>query len=99
MSKEKIGTDVLGKKPRTKPLEIECDYWEFAKQVKAQKREEQDEDKLPELPPPAGEKPPEKPLYITEIQAEALAETLKSGKKGSESKVKKKTEKVDEEEQ
>ena len=97
MSKEKIGTDILGKKPKRKPLELEGDYWEFAKQVKAQKREEQDEDKLPELPPPAGEKPPEKPVYITEVQAEALAETLKSGKKESESKVQKKTEKVDEE--
>ena len=81
MPKEKIGTDVLGKKPKRKPLEIECDYWEFTKQVKAQKKEEQEEDKLPELPPPAGEKPSEKPVHVTEIQAEALAETLKSGKK------------------
>jgi hypothetical protein len=79
--KQKIGTDVLDKKPKTKPLEIQGDFWEFAKQVKTQKREEQEEKKLPELPPPAGEKPPEKPVYVTEIQAEALAETLKSGKK------------------
>jgi len=81
MAKEKIGADVLDKKPRTKPLELEGDFWEFVKQLKAQKKEEQEEDKLPELPTPAGEKPPEKPVYMTEIQAEALAETLKPGKR------------------
>ena len=43
MAKEKIGADVLDKKPRTKQLKIEGDFWEFAKKLKAQKKEEQEE--------------------------------------------------------
>lgn len=85
---EKIGQDVLGYEPpkETKYDRRKRELMEKAKEElrKKQKKEPEEEEKLPKEKVP-GEKVEGEPIFVTEAEAEAMAESL--GLKGKEKEV------------
>jgi len=84
MTGEKIGSDVLDTEPpKTKYDKRKAELLEKAKQEVKKKQKKEEEEKLPKLPlvePTEGE-----PIFVTEAQAEAMAEAL--GLKGKDKEV------------